>query len=93
VGQQEYLQGYLPVRMLAEHLINGTPLAENWQETPTEVVTIDNVDAYVTRQTDNQAQYDYYQEYMDENFADLETSGRPYADLATPGMPRATPTS
>ena len=24
VGQQEYLQGYLPVRLLAEHLINGT---------------------------------------------------------------------
>jgi ABC-type sugar transport system substrate-binding protein len=93
VGQQEYLQGYLPVRMLAEHLINGTPLVEKWEETPTEVVTIDNVDDYVTRQTDNQAQYDYYQEYMDEHFADLEAAGRPYDDLRTPGMPRATPSS
>lgn len=91
VGQQEYLQGYLPVRMLAEHLINGTPLNEAWQETPTEVVTIDNVDDYVSRQTDNQVQYDYYQEYMDANYADLEASGRPYDDLRTPGMPRATP--
>lgn len=91
VGQQEYLQGYLPVRMLAEHLIDGTPLVENWQETPTEVVTIDNVEDYVSRQTDNAVQYDYYQDYMAENFADLEASGRPYDDLRTPGMPRATP--
>jgi ABC-type sugar transport system substrate-binding protein len=91
VGQQEYLQGYLPVRMLAEHLINGTPLVEAWIETPTEVVTIDNVDDYVARQTDNEVQYDYYQDYMDQHYSDLEASGRPYDDLRTPGMPRATP--
>ena len=93
VGQQEYLQGYLPVRLLAEHLINGTPLVEGWQETPTETVTAENVADYVSRQTDNQVQYDYYQDYMDENFADLEASARPYDDLRTPGMPRATPAS
>ena len=91
VGQQEYLQGYMPVRMLAEHLINGTPLVEAWIEMPTEVVTAENVDDYVSRQTDNQVQYDYYQEYMAENYADLEAVARPYDDLRTPGMPRATP--
>jgi simple sugar transport system substrate-binding protein len=93
VGQQEYLQGYLPVRALAEHLVNGTPMVEGWLEGPTEVVTIDNVDAYVSRQTDNQVQWEYYQEYMDEHFADLQESARPYQDLANPGMPRATPES
>jgi ABC-type sugar transport system substrate-binding protein len=93
VGQQEYLQGYLPVRALAEHLINGTPMIEGWLETPTEVVTAENVADYVSRQTDNEVQYDYYQEYMDENFADLEAAARPYDDLRTPGMPRATPES
>ena len=81
MGQQEYLQGYLPVRMLAEHLINGTPLVEAWIETPTEVVTAENVDDYVSRQTDNQVQYDYYQEYLAENYADLEAVARPYDDL------------
>lgn len=91
VGQQEYLQGYLPVRMLAEHLINGTPLVEAWMETPTEVVTAANVDDYVSRQTDNQVQYDYYQEYMDAHYSNLEESARPYDDLRSPGMPRATP--
>jgi ABC-type sugar transport system substrate-binding protein len=93
VGQQEYLQGYLPVRLLAEHLINGTPIDGIWLEAPTEIVTAENVDQYVTRQTDDQAQYDYYQEYMAENFADLQAAARPYDDLRTPGMPRATPTS
>jgi ABC-type sugar transport system substrate-binding protein len=91
LGQQEYLQGYLPVRMLAEHLINGTPLVEGWLETPTETVTAENVGDYVARQTDDQVQYDYYQEYMAENFADLAAVARPYDDLRTPGMPRATP--
>ena len=71
--------------MLAEHLINGTPLVEGWLETPTEVVTAENVDDYVLAQTDNQVQYDYYQEYMAENFADLEAAARPYDDLRTPG--------
>ncbi len=91
VGQQEYLQGYLPVRALAEHLISGEPLVEGWLETPTEVVTAENVADYISRQTDNQVQYDYYQAYIDENFADLEEAARPYDDLRTPGMPRATP--
>jgi ABC-type sugar transport system substrate-binding protein len=91
VGQQEYLQGYLPVAILAEHLINGTPLVEGWLETPTETVTAENVDQYVSRQTDNQVQYEYYQDYIAENFADLQAAARPYDDLRTPGMPRATP--
>ena len=93
VGQQEYLQGYLPISALAEHLINGTPLVKGWLETPTEVVTADNVDDYVSRQTDDQVQYDYYQDYIAENYADLEAAARPYDDLRTPGMPRATPES
>ena len=91
VGQQEYLQGYLPVRALAEHLINGTPLVEGWLEMPTEVVTAENVDAYVSRQTDDQVQYDYYKKYMAEHFSDLQAAARPYDDLRHPGMARATP--
>jgi ABC-type sugar transport system substrate-binding protein len=93
VGQQEYLQGYLPVAILAEHLINGTPLAEGWLETPTEVVTAENIEQYVPRETDVQVQYDYYQAYIDENFADLQAAARPYDDLRTVGLPRATPAS
>ncbi len=93
VGQQEYLQGYLPVRALAESLINGTPLVDGWLETPTETVTAENVGDYVSRQTDDAVQDDFYQDYMAENFADLQEAARPYDDLRTPGMQQATPTS
>jgi ABC-type sugar transport system substrate-binding protein len=91
VDEQEYLQGYLPVRALAEHLINGTPLVDGWLETPTEVVTIDNVADYVSRQTDDQVQHEYYLQYMKDHFADLQAAARPYDDLRHPGMARATP--
>ena len=89
VGQQEYLQGYLPIRALAEHLINGTPMVTGWLECPTEIVDASNVDQYVSRQTDNAVQKEYYARYMAENFADLQAATRPYEDLANPGMPRA----
>ncbi|MEA2530678.1 MAG: ribose transport system substrate-binding protein [Thermomicrobiales bacterium] len=93
VGQQEYMQGYLPVRALAEHLINGTPLVQGWLECPTEVVDASNVEQYIARQTDDKVQYDYYKQYMAENFADLQAAARPYDDLRHPGMPRATPSA
>src|SRR5690606_14696082 len=72
--------------LLAEHLINGTPLVEGWFEDPTEVVTIENVDDYVSRQTDHQVQYDYYQQYIEETYGDLSAPARPHSDPASPGM-------
>lgn len=89
-GQQEYLQGYLPVAILAEHLIEGTPLVTGWLELPTEIVTADNVTQYIARETDDQVQYDYYQAYIAEHFADLQAAARPYDDLRTLGVPEAT---
>ena len=91
IGQQEYLQGYLPVAILAEHLINGTPLVEGWLETPAEVVTSENVTQYAARESDGQAQYDYYRAYIDDHFGDLQAAARPYDDLRTLGVPPATP--
>lgn len=91
VGQQEYLQGYLPVAILAEHLINGTSLVEGWLELPTEVVTAENVALYLERETDDRVQYDYYQAYIAEHFGDLQAAARPYDDLRTLGDPPGTP--
>ena len=90
VGQQEYLQGYLPVAVLAEHLINGTPLVMGWLEAPAEVVTGENVSQYAARETDDQVQYDDYRTYIAEHFADLQAAARPYDDLRTLGVPEAT---
>ena len=52
-GRTHYTSNYGTIelrRALAEHLINGTPLVEGWLETPTEVVTAENVEDYVSRQ-------------------------------------------
>jgi ABC-type sugar transport system substrate-binding protein len=90
IGQQEYLQGYLPVAILAEHLVNGAPLVTGWLETPAEVVTAANVAQYAAREADDQVQYDDYQAYIAEHFADLQAAARPYDDLRTLGASQAT---
>lgn len=90
-GQQEYLQGYLPVAILAEHLVNDTPLLTGWLQVPTEIVSSENVAQYVARETDDQAQYEAYQAYIAENYADLQAAVRPYDDLRALGTPAAYP--
>ena len=91
IGQQEYLQGYLPVAILAEHLINGSPIVTGWLETPAEVVTPENIDEYAAREMDDQQQRDYYREYINARFADLQSASRPYDDLRAIGAFSATP--
>jgi simple sugar transport system substrate-binding protein len=91
VGQQEYLQGYLPVAILAEHLIDGTPMVTGWLKTSTEVVTSENVAQYAARETDDQVEYDDYQAVIEASFTDLQAAAQPYNDLRTVGIPQATP--
>ena len=91
IGQQEYLQGYLPVAILAEHLVYGTPMVTGWLETPAEVVTGENVADYAAREMDAQARSAYYRAYIAEHFADLQAAARPYDDLRLLGVPEATP--
>lgn len=84
VGQQPYLQGYLPVRALVEEIRNGTKIT-GWLECPTEVVTKENVDQFTARETDRAVEQQFYADYMAKNFADLQTAARPYDDLKNPG--------
>ena len=90
VGQQPYLQGYLPVRALVEEIRTGTKIT-GWIQVATEVVTKENVDQYMTRESDKTAMYNYYKDYMAQHFADLQKAARPYDDLRHPGMPAASP--
>ncbi len=41
VGQTPFMQGYLPVYMLVDHLRNGTPLDQGFVDAGTQVVTLD----------------------------------------------------
>jgi simple sugar transport system substrate-binding protein len=80
VGQQPYVQGYLGVQALAEHLLNGTPLAEGWLQIPTEVVNASNVDTVYEREADEAAETEYYKPYLAEQFPNLteEAAKLPY---------------
>ncbi len=84
LGQQPYLQGYLPVRALVEEIRTGQAVG-GWLETPTEVVTAENVNEFVARESDPEVEREFYASYIPENFADLNEAARPYDALRTPG--------
>jgi len=89
-GQQPYLQGYLPVRALVEEIQGGEHVS-GWLEVPTDIVTAENVEDFLPRESDAAAQKEFYATYIAENFADLQAAARPYDDLrAEPGA-AATP--
>lgn len=77
IGQHPYLQGYLPVRALVEHVRDGKPLPAGWIDVGTEVVTRENVDAIHRRETDPAAERAWYDEYMAKHFADLAAVVKP----------------
>lgn len=91
IDQQEYLQGYLPVAILADHLIRETPLVTGWIETPVDVVNAENIDAATAREQDNHARRDFYRAYIDAHFPDLQAAARPYQALRDLGASQATP--
>ena len=51
LGQQQYMQGYMPVKLLAEHLINGAEIPKVWQP-EVEVVTMENVKEVEAREAE-----------------------------------------
>ncbi|CAN5781026.1 substrate-binding domain-containing protein [soil metagenome] len=84
-GQQPYLQGYLPVRALVEEIRSGENIT-GWLEVPTDIVTAENVEDFMPRESDGAVQKEFYATYMAENFVDLQAAARPYDDLrAEPG--------
>ncbi len=77
VGQHPYLQGYLPVRALVEHLRDKKPLVKDWVNVGTEVVTQDNVAALLEREANQAAETRWYADYMAKQFPDLAALARP----------------
>jgi ABC-type sugar transport system substrate-binding protein len=77
VGQHPYLQGYLPVMALVEHLRDKKPLPKGWVNVGTEVVTKDNVDDVYKRETDEVAETQWYADYIRKNFADMSALAKP----------------
>lgn len=77
VGQHPYLQGYLPVRALVEHLRDKQPLISGWVDVGTEVVTLENVATVQEREANEAAETAWYAQHMDARFKNLGTEIKP----------------
>jgi len=77
IGQNPYLQGYLPVLALVQHLRDKKPLPAGWVNVGTEVVTKANVDSLYSRETDHAAETKWYAEHVEKNFKDLGALAKP----------------
>jgi ABC-type sugar transport system substrate-binding protein len=77
LGQHPYLQGYLPVLALVQHLRDKKPMPKGWVNVGTEIVTKANVDTIYPRETDRAAETKWYADHVTKNFADLNALVKP----------------
>jgi ribose transport system substrate-binding protein len=77
VGQKPYLQGYVPVRLLIEHLAFDKPLPEGWVDIGAEIVTPKNVDDAIARSTSRSKQREFYKPDIDKIFANPQAATKP----------------
>jgi ABC-type sugar transport system substrate-binding protein len=77
LGQHPYLQGYLPVRALVEHVAKQQPLPQGWVDVGTEVITRANVDQVYRRETDPAEGRNWYRKQMNEKFESLSKLAQP----------------
>jgi ABC-type sugar transport system substrate-binding protein len=77
-GQGPYLQGYLPMMALYEHLLNGNPMAEGWADPGQEVVTQANVGEFVERETNFVVEREWYDKDIADRFIPIWEKVKPW---------------
>jgi len=78
LGQHPYLQGYLPIRALAEHYQQGKPIPAGWIKCPTEIVDASSdLDTLIRRQSDMDFMTEWYKKFIPEHYPELK--GEPSA--------------
>jgi len=80
IGQHPYLQGYLPMYTMADYVLNGTPLPEGQVLLPAEIVTKDNLNEVLERQTDPEVASDWYKAFLDEHLTEILANVVPFQD-------------
>jgi len=72
MGINPWLNAYLATQLAYESLSEGKELPKNSQiDSGPELVTQENVDAFLEREEDPQLKHDYHMDLMEENFTDL----------------------
>ena len=77
LGQHPYLQGYLPVRALAESIRAKKPMVKGWLDTHTEIVTKANVDTVYNREKDPAEMTKWYKVHVEKEYKDLAAGVKP----------------
>ena len=80
IGQHPYLQGYMPIHDMAQHVLNEKPLPSGYVYLPVEIVNAENIETVVARQSDVKVQYEWYKKYISENIDTLEGNVVPFND-------------
>jgi len=78
IGQDPYLQGYLPVKAIIDHVTKGKPLVTGWVNTGTEIVTPANINFYLARETSPTKTKAYYHKLIVGTYANLSAIQQPY---------------
>jgi ABC-type sugar transport system substrate-binding protein len=77
VGQNPYLQGYLPVLALYQNKCENKDLVKGWVDVGTEVVTAANVNELYDREKDPAKATAWYADWIKKNFTDLNAMAKP----------------
>jgi len=80
-GEHPYLYGYLGVKAFYDHFVNGKALPKGWIYNGGEIVTKDNVDEILARESNPVKQHEWYKKFAAENFANLGKEWEPLANL------------
>jgi ribose transport system substrate-binding protein len=74
---EHFLKGYIASSVLIDSVRNGTKLPTGWFVSPGLVVTSDNVDAIITRETGPEASYTGHKTQIDELLGDVKANLKP----------------
>jgi ABC-type sugar transport system substrate-binding protein len=77
MGQNPYLQGYLPVLALVQQIRDGKAPIKGWVDVGTEIVTKDNAESLIKRETDHAEETKWYSDHIAKNFSDLSKNVKP----------------
>ena len=80
IGQHPFLQGYLPMYYMAKYVLYGEEMPHGQVLLPAEIVTAENLETVVERQTDPAKAIEWYTAFLEENLADIEAHVVPFED-------------
>jgi ribose transport system substrate-binding protein len=81
VSQNPFMQGYLPIRLLVDHLTTGNPLPEGWLNPGWEIITSENYAETLPRNTDAGLAAEFQADRVADILANPDEHFRPLEEL------------